>query len=136
MRPNDSGSAAVEIVLVTPLFLAWLAAFLAGAQVLLARQEVGDAARGALEAALASSTPGGAASAARLAASNALGSDLPRCATYQVTTATSDFVAGGFLSVRVQCSFTVPGVPLVLGPRTIFVAATASGEVEPFRVIG
>jgi Flp pilus assembly protein TadG len=136
MRRSDSGSAAVEIVLVTPLFLAWVAAFLAGAQVLLARQEVSDAARGALEAALASSTPGGAASAARLAASNALGSDLPRCATYHVVTATSDFVAAGTVSVRVECSLTLPGVPLVLGARTVLVAASANGEVEPFRVIG
>jgi Flp pilus assembly protein TadG len=132
---GDSGSVTAELVVVTPVFLAWLAAFLATGQVVLARQEVNGAVRGAVEAAVSQPSATLAAQAAAAVADSDLSGGIPRCAKPVVRTDTSHFVAGGSVSVTVSCSISIPGLPFASLPPTVTVSSTATAPIEPYRVV-
>jgi Flp pilus assembly protein TadG len=135
-RHDETGSAAAELVIVTPLFLAFLGAFVTGAQVLLARQAVADAARGAVEAAVSAPTAAGAAAAAGAVGHGDLGGAMAVCARGNVSTETYDFVPGGFVTVDASCSVALPGLVFVATPRDVVVSASAVAPIERYRVIG
>ncbi|MHB1986928.1 MAG: TadE/TadG family type IV pilus assembly protein [Acidimicrobiales bacterium] len=135
-RVVDEGSAAAELVLVTPLFLAFLGAFVAGSQLVLARQQVDNAVRAALEAAVISPTPQSArAAAATTATANVLGPG-SGCRDVTVSTDTSMFEAGGDVAVTVSCSAALPGLAIVHLPSSVRLSDTAVAALEPYRAIG
>jgi Flp pilus assembly protein TadG len=135
-KRTDEGSAAAELVIVTPIFLAWLAAFLTGGEVLLARQQVNEAARAAVEAASTAATAPAAVVDARATVASELDHSVPACGSPVVTTEVRDFVPGGFVTVLVSCTVSVPGIPLVSGGSTTTVSAEAAAPIELYRVVG
>ncbi len=136
MTRRDGGSASAELVIVTPLFLAWLAAFLTGSEVLLARQQIGEAARTGVEAASSAPTPRAAVVDARATVDSELAHSVPSCGSPVVTVGVGDFVPGGFVTVLVSCTMNVPGVPLVTTSSATTVSARAVAPIEQYRVVG
>ena len=133
---GDRGSASAEIVFLAPLLVAILGcAFLAG-RLELARQSVDDAARTALQAAVAMPNGRAARAAAEDTARAVLGSSHGLCSSVTTVTDTAEFVAGGSVLVRVSCLVRLSHVGLLGVPGSIKLSAVAGGVVEPYREVG
>jgi Flp pilus assembly protein TadG len=133
-RKADHGSAAAELVLIAPVFVAFLGAYVVGSQLLLDFQQVDDAARTAVEAAVNGSTPAEASYAATVTGvAEAIDNGL-ECSHLEVSTSTGDFQAGGTVGVTVTCSATVPELALVTLPSVVQISASESAAIEPYRV--
>lgn len=132
---SDTGSTAAELVIVAPVFMAFLIAFATSAQLLLDDQQVGDVARTALEAATDARSPLGAVGASRLTAIASASAEHLECAPLVVTTDTSAFAAGGRVGVTVSCGATLPSAALLGLPATIQISSHAAGVIEPYRAV-
>jgi hypothetical protein len=133
---GDSGSASSELVFVTPLLLAIAGAFVLAGQLVLARQAVGDAGRGAVEAAVTVVDGPGARNVSALTALAVLGEETNLCQRLQAFTDTADFRPGGSISVTVSCSVPVPYLAFLGGPRSVTISTTRGAVLEPYREIG
>lgn len=133
-RRDDSGSAALELALLTPVLLVVLLFVVALGRVSSVRETVDGAAGAAARAATLASSPQAAVVAAREQANSALSSGGVRCASANVRVDIADFVPGGVVSVRVSClvalSSAVPGLP---GSTTI--SATAASVLDRYRSV-
>lgn len=134
-RETTRGSAAVELVVVTPLWLALLALFVVGGQLLLARQEVDDAARTAVEAATTAQSGAAAVSLARSEASRELTGDVLHCAHLNVSTDTANFRPGGTVNVTVSCSVKIPALLVPGLPTSVELSASQAAVIEPYRAV-
>jgi Flp pilus assembly protein TadG len=132
---SDRGSAAAELVLVTPLCLAFVGVFVVGSQLLLDRQQVDESARAAVEAAVDGPTPQAATYAATVTGvANAIGDGLA-CSHFQVSTNTSDFRPGGEITVTVACSARLPNLAVIAVPTVVQLSAKESASLEPYRAM-
>jgi Flp pilus assembly protein TadG len=127
----EHGSAAVELVLVTPLLLVLLLAVAYAGRVMHAQTLVRHAADQGARAASLRQTPAAAAADGRAAVIADLTNSGVSCPTPQVQVDTSDFRPGGVVRVVVRCSTTSRGLGLLgLGPRAV---GAASSEVVDAR---
>jgi hypothetical protein len=125
-----------ELVVVAPVFACFLLAFVLGGQLLLIRQQVGDMARTAAQAASDARSPLGASYSASVTDSaTALGDGL-HCSQLHTTTNTSGFRAGGTVTVTVQCGAMLPSLRLLGLPSTIPLSVSATAPIEPYRAVG
>jgi Flp pilus assembly protein TadG len=130
----DRGSAATELTLLTPVLVMVLVLVAVVAhRVVDARLRVDSAAHQAARAASIERSAAGAERAAGDLAVAALGSAEPSCAGISVATDTSDFRAGGTVSVTVSCSVDLTGGLLLGVPGRTDVTATATQPVDTFR---
>jgi Flp pilus assembly protein TadG len=134
-RELDRGSAAVELVLVTPLLLMMLMLIVAAGRLVLARSQVSDAAAQAARAASLAADAGAAGPAAAAAALAALSSDTITCGRLAVTADTADFTPGGQVSVTVSCTVALGGLALLRLPGSETLTATVAAPIDEFRDI-
>ena len=131
-RRDESGSAALELALLTPVLIVVLLFVVALGRVASARESVDGAAGAAARAATLASSPQAAVVAARAEATSSLSSGGTSCAVTKVAVDVADFVPGGVVSVRVSCEVTlssaVPGLP---GSSTI--SATGASVLDRYR---
>ncbi len=119
-RHDDEGSAVLEVVLLAPVLILFLAAVVGGARVTLAHQHVDAAAAQAARAASTAPTPSAAAALARSTARSAASTGGLDCTKMAVTVDVADFRPGGHVTVRVSCTADLgAGVPGLSGRRTI-----------------
>lgn len=131
----EQGSASAELVVLTPLLIAFAAVLLLAARLVMAHQAVLDAARTGLEAAVVSTDSRSAsANFANVALADLANSRLV-CQGDDLSSNVSNFRAGGIVSVQVACQVALAslGTPGLGG--TAIVAASATGVIEPFRQI-
>jgi Flp pilus assembly protein TadG len=134
--PGDCGSAAAELVLITPFFVALIGAFVIGAQLLLDRLQVEGVSRAAVQAAVLGPTPGAAGySAVVTGVANVLGDGL-ECRRLAISTNTTHDVPGGQVFVTVSCAAPLAGLGLVGSQDAVVVQATSGAPVEPYREMG
>jgi Flp pilus assembly protein TadG len=133
---HDCGSASTELVLLTPLLVALLGGFFLAGRLELARQDVDDAARTALQAAVTMPDAQQASLLARATASLVLAPDVGLCSRLSTTTDTSDFVAGGTVSVQVSCVVRFSSLAFADAPSSVTLTATRGAILEPYREIG
>jgi Flp pilus assembly protein TadG len=123
------------LVIVAPVLLLVIVLMVALGRVDSAQGDVESAARAGVQAAVVQAD----ASAAQTQASSAVTSTLAgaglTCPSPQITTNTSNFVAGGSVSVTVTCAtsladVSVPGVP---GSKTL--TATSVAHLDQFRAV-
>lgn len=135
-RDGESGSAAVELTLVTPLLVLFLLLVVAAGRVGEARNDVYGAASQAARAASLARAPGAAVADARAAAAASLGDGGPTCRSLSVDVDAGALRPGGRVAVTVACA--VPLSDLVgLGlPGTRVVSASASEVVDTYRGAG
>jgi len=133
-RPRgDRGSAAVELVLVTPLLMLMVLLAVAAGRLVQARMEVDSAAEQAARAASLARDPGTAAADADATADAALASQHLTCSPLTVSPGLSDFVPGGTVTVQVSCTVSLAGLSLlhIGGSQTL--TSTFSSPIDVYR---
>ena len=133
---GERGSACTELVLLTPLLVAVLGIFFFAGRLVLARPEVDDAARTALQAAVTMPDGQSAADLAALTTLAVLGPDRGLCNRLSTSTNTSNFVAGGTVFVQVTCQVPFSHLAFTGVPGSVTISATRGAGLEPYREIG
>jgi Flp pilus assembly protein TadG len=131
-----SGSAAVELALVTPLLVLLLMLIVAAGRLVQARLEVASAAAQAARAASLARDPATAAAQATAVASSALASQHLTCGSLAVSTGTAAFRPGGQVSVRVSCTVSLAGLALLHLPGAETLTDQAAAPIDVFRGAG
>jgi Flp pilus assembly protein TadG len=130
---RDRGSAAAEMVLLTPLLMLFLFLIVAAGRLVQARLEVDSAAQQAARAASLARDPASAAADATATAQSALASQHLTCDPMTVTPDLSDFTPGGLVTVQVSCTVSLAGLALlhVSGAETL--TSTFSSPIDVYR---
>ena len=132
-QSRERGSAAAELVLVTPfLFLLLLFAVAAG-RLVNARLDVDSAAQQAARAASLARTPAAASAQARQVAQAALAGQSVSCDPAVTTPDTGDFVPGGEVTVQVTCTVRLSDLSLLHIAGTETITATFTAPIDTYR---
>jgi Flp pilus assembly protein TadG len=123
------------LVIVAPVLLLVIVLMVALGRVDSAQGDVESAARAGVQAAVVQADAGAAQTQASDVATSTLAGAGLTCPSPQITTNTSNFVAGGSVSVTVTCvtslaDVSVPGVP---GSKTL--TATSVAYLDQFRAV-
>jgi Flp pilus assembly protein TadG len=130
---RESGSAALEVVLLTPIFLLLLAFVVGLGRLGSAAGEVTAAARDAARAASIERSAGAASAAARDAALESLrGHDLT-CDDPSVETDVTDFRPGGTVVVALACRVGLDDVVAAGFPGTRVLRARVTASIDRYR---
>jgi Flp pilus assembly protein TadG len=132
LRP-DRGSAAAELVLVTPLLIAVLMLIVAAGRLVDGRLQVESAAMQAARAASLARTPAAAAAAATETAEAALASEHITCSPLAIDPDTSDFTPGGDVSVTVTCTVSLAGLSLLHIPGSQSLTSSFTSPIDTYR---
>jgi Flp pilus assembly protein TadG len=132
---SEDGSAIAELVIVAPILLIVVVLMVALGRVDSAQGDVESAARAGVQAAVVAPDASDAQTQASAAAQSSLSGAGLTCTAPQISVNTSNFVAGGWVSVSVTCvtslaDVSVPGAP---GAKTL--SATSSAHIDPYRAI-
>ncbi|WP_431953433.1 TadE/TadG family type IV pilus assembly protein [Actinacidiphila sp. bgisy167] len=127
---DEHGSAATELVVVTPLLVLLLLVAVSLGRMAAARLKVDDAAHQAARAASLARSPATAQQAAHATAEAALHSAGASCARVATTAQVGRLAPGGTVRVRVACTAALVGSGL---PGQLTVATTASSVVDTYR---
>jgi len=132
---GEEGSAIAEVVIVAPVLLIVIVLMIALGRVDSAQGDVESAARAGVQAAVVAPDASAAQSQATSAAQDSLSGAGLTCTAPQISADTSNFVAGGWVSVTVTCvtslaDVSVPGMP---GAKTL--TATSSAHIDPYRAV-
>lgn len=132
-RAREGGSAAVEMVLLTPALLVLLLIVVAGGRLAGTRGQVDAAARDAARAGTIARSPGDARRDALQAATTRLNAGRVGCRTLTVEVDTTGFRAGGQIATTVTCVVDLGDLTSLGVPGTRAVTATAVEPVDTFR---
>jgi Flp pilus assembly protein TadG len=137
-RPGhgEGGSAAVELVLVTPLLVLLMMLIVTAGRLVQARLEVASAAMQAARAASLARDPVTAATDATAVAQSALASQHLTCGGLAVSTDTGSFRPGGQVSVQVSCTVSLAGLALLHVPGAETLTSQAASPIDEFRGSG
>lgn len=130
---RDAGSAAVELVLVTPLLVLMMLLTVAAGRLTESRMQVEGAAMQAARAATLARDPAAAAAEARSTAQAALASARITCAGLAVSTDLSAFRPGGHVTVQVSCTVSLAGLALIRLPGSETLTSRSSSPIDVFR---
>jgi len=133
---GDRGSAAAELVLITPLLIVILLLIVAAGRLADARLQVDSAARQAARAASLARDPAAAAAQADATARAALASEHIACSALGVSADTGAFRPGGEVTVTVSCAVSLSGLALLRLPGTETLTASFSSPVDKYRGLG
>ena len=109
-RRSERGSMSVELVLLTPVFVALLLLVVALGRIQAARSDLDAAARGAARAASIKRDAASARRAGDTAARGSLAQHGYRCRELAVNVDTAGFTAGGTVAASVTCTVTLDDV--------------------------
>jgi len=132
---SETGSAAAELVILTPLLVLLITVMVAFGELQLAKERLAAAAQSAVQAAvLAPSTASGTAAAqtaatADLAGRTATCTGLATDVRYQL----GGPGAAGRVAVTVRCRASLAGIFLPGLPGSVVLSASAAGPLDPFR---
>ena len=130
---RERGSAAAELVLVTPfLFLLLLFAVAAG-RLVQGKLDVDSAAQQATRAASLARTPQAARAQAQQVAQAALAGQSVSCDPAVITADTGDFVPGGEVTVTVTCTVRLSDLSLLHVPGTETITSTFTAPIDVYR---
>ncbi len=131
MRRIQTGGAAVELTLVTPLLILLLVFVVGLGRLASSRIDVNVAAHDAARAASIARDPADASRAAKDAAESTLHG--VTCATLDVAVDTSAFHPGGSVAVRVTCTVDLGDLGALHMPATTTVSARFSSPIDLYR---
>ncbi len=133
---SEAGSAAAEIVILTPVLVLLALLFVIGGRLANALQEVGDAARTSVESTVIASTASSAQAQALAAADYELSHDGLHCAPYSLTADVADFVPGGVVSVQLRCGVGLVKLGIPGLPGSVTLSSRGSAGIELYREVG
>lgn len=128
-RRGDRGSMAVEMVLMTPVLMAFVMLVVAFGRYVSVQGDIEAAARDAARAASLAPTWGEAQSAARSTITASLDDDT----TCNVVDVGGTWEPGGDVSVSLRCSVSMSGLGLIGLPGNVGVDADSSVPLDPYR---
>ena len=129
----ESGAAAVELTLLTPLFVLLLLLIVAIGRATDAHIQVEDAAHAAARASTRASSPVAAQAAAASAASDSLSQAGVTCRTFSVDAAVGSLAPGSTVRVRVSCTVGLADVAGVNLPGASTQTASFTSVVDRYR---
>ena len=129
---DERGSMAVEIVVLVPILVMFTLLVVAGGRYVSVRADIEAAARDAARAASYARTPDEAQQAADTVASGSLES-LSDCRVERIG---GNFVAGGIVSVTLNCHVTNSGLGLIGLSGSLSLSATGSAPLDTYRRTG
>ena len=130
---DERGSAAVELVILTPVLILFLLLYLGFGRITRAGQLVDDAAAQAARAAtLNYLDPGQAQAAAEKAATQALTASGLACADDQITVQTGDDRPGGSLTVHVSCRAVLSQAVAAGLPGSVTLTASSTSPIDVY----
>ena len=137
-RPDsERGSATIEVVIIVPALMLFVALLVAAGRVQLAHQSVDAAAAEAARAASISRTAGEAQTRATVSGTQALANQGLRCASTSVTVDTAGFAVPvgtpATVSATINCVVALDDVALPGLPGTITVEATVRSPLDTYR---
>ncbi len=135
-RSGDSGSAAAELVLITPLLILIMLLIVTAGRLVDARLQVDGAAMQAARAASLARDPGTAATQAAATAQAALASEHVTCNPLAVSPDTSAFRPGGQVTVQVTCTVSLAGLALLHVPGSQTLTAGFTSPIDVYRGAG
>ena len=130
---SEGGSAAVELVLATPLLLLFVLVAVAFGRLADARLQVNDAAGQAARAASIARDSGTASAVARRTAMASLAGHHLTCQPVAITVDTSSFRAGGSVTAHITCTVSLADLAPLPLPGAQTVQAAASSPIDVFR---
>ncbi len=128
---RERGSMAVEVVILTPVLVAFILLVVAFGRYVTARGDVEAVARDAVRAASLERTAGQARAAANAAVAAGLGRG--GCSPAALTGA---FVAGGTITVEIECAVPLADLGLVGVPGSVTVTGSSSAPLDVYRRAG
>ncbi len=129
---SEVGSAAAEIVILTPLLIIVALLFVVGGRLANGLQEVGAAARSSVDSAVIAATASTAETQGAAAAASEVSHD---CRSYSFAADVADFAPGGVVSVQIRCEVGLAALGIPLLPGSVTLAARASGAIEHYREV-
>lgn len=134
-RPQlrERGSAAAELVLVTPFLVLLLLFAVAAGRLVIARLDVDSAAQQAARAASLARTPQAASAQATQVAQAALAGQSITCDPAVVTPDLGDFVPGGEVTVQVTCTVHLSDLSLLHIPGSETITSTFTSPIDTYR---
>lgn len=130
---NERGTAAIELVLITPVLLVILLFVVGLGRMAHARQQVESVAADAARAASLERNTALSADAARTAAEASLDAGGVSCTGLQVDVDISDYQPGGQVRVEVSCTAQLGDVALSGLPGSRLFTASSTVPIETFR---
>ncbi len=133
---GDDGQAIAELVIVAPVLLLIIVLMVALGRIDSAQGDVESAARAGVQAAVVQANAAEAQTeAASSAISNLAGAGLT-CPSPEISTDTSNFVAGGTVSVTVTCVTSLADVSVPGMPGSKKLTATTTAPLDEFHSVG
>jgi Flp pilus assembly protein TadG len=132
-QSRERGSAAAELVLVTPFLVLLLLFAVAAGRLVQARLDVDSAAQQAARAASLARTPAAASAQATQVAQAALAGQSVTCDPAVITPDTGDFTPGGGVAVTVSCTVHLSDLSLLHIPGSETITATFTAPVDTYR---
>jgi Flp pilus assembly protein TadG len=132
MNFGERGSAAVEMVLVTPVLVCLLLLVVVGGRLATARNDVDYATRAGARAASIARSASAADSNARSMIQSSLNDQHFDCATLGVDVDTSQFQPGGQVTVTVDCEVDLSTASLLDVPMTRSVMSTFTEPIDTY----
>jgi hypothetical protein len=133
---DETGGAAVELVLATPFIVMLMLFVLFGGRLTVATADVNAAARASARAASLARSPVAAATAAEDTARRELEAEGVPCDSVQIETDTGSFGPGGSVSVVLRCELPLRDLGLLGLPSSRTVEARQVVVVDRYRGIG
>jgi Flp pilus assembly protein TadG len=131
-RRDESGSAAVETVLIVPVLVALLMFAVFGGRLATAKNHVVSAAQDAARAASLRDDPAAATADATATAESSLAAAGISCSSRDVTV-DANLEPGGLVTVRVRCTTPLSDLALLGLPGSRTLSATATERVDTYR---
>lgn len=132
-RRPDHGAAALELVLMTPLLVAFIVVVVAAGRIAQARGDANDVAYAAARAASLASTPALARGAAEQAARAAVDQQDLVCRAVEVSLEGSQLQPGGQVTATVRCTADLADVAGFGIPSSRNFVSTAQVPIETYR---
>ena len=130
---RERGSAAAELVLVTPLLILFLLLAVAAGRLVQGRLDVDSAAQQAARAASLARTPQAASAQATQVAQAALAGQSVSCDPAVITPDLGDFTPGGEVTVTVTCTVRLSDLSLLHIPGSETITAAFTSPVDTYR---
>lgn len=135
MMKSERGSAAVEMVLMTPVLLCFLLLVVEGGRLTTARNDVDFAARAGARAASIARSPASADKDARAAIESSLNNQHFDCSSLDVEVDTSEFRPGGQTTTTLRCEVDLSTASLLGLPLTRSVNAKFTEPIDLYQGI-
>ena len=132
-QSRERGSAAAELVLVTPLLILFLLFAVAAGRLVQGKLDVDSAAQQAARAASLARTPQAASAQAQQVAQAALAGQSVTSDPAVITPDLSDYVPGGEVTVTVTCTVRLSDLSLLHIPGSETITSTFTSPVDTYR---